>query len=113
MIATHWTHLAGHRRGEVDADGYLLNGTGILERGENAENVYAMEAQRAGARIFSANVDTAWDAIMVAKHGDIFTARKLLMDQRVDRIEGLEVPEHSGASNQGVWAGSRVRGNVT
>ncbi|CAE7246944.1 unnamed protein product [Symbiodinium natans] len=112
MIATHWTHLAGHRRGEVDADGYLLNGTGILERGENAENVYAMEAQRAGARIFSANVDTAWDAIMVAKHGDIFTARKLLMDQRVDRIEGLEVPEHSGASNQGVWAGSRVRGNV-
>jgi len=115
MIATHWTHRAGRREGEVDDDGFLLDGTGILERGADIENVYATEVQevsKGGAVIVSANVDTAWDAIIVAKHGDIQTAKKLFMDEKVDKIEGLGVPEHFGSANQGVWAAGRIIGNV-
>jgi len=115
MIATHWTHRSGLQGGEVDADGFLINGTGILERGDDIKNVYAMEVQQishGSAVIISANVDTAWDAIMVAKHGDIETAKKMFLDEKPEKIEGLGVPEHFGSSNQGVWAGSRVVGNV-
>ncbi|CAE7265786.1 unnamed protein product [Symbiodinium sp. CCMP2456] len=115
MIATHWTHRAGRREGEVDADGFLLNGTGILERGAGIGNVYATEVQevsKGGAVIISANVDTAWDAIIVAKHGDIKTAKKLFMDQKVEKIQGLGVPEHFGSANQDAWAAGRIIGNV-
>ena len=115
MIATHWTHRAGHISGEVDEDGFLLDGTGILEHGVESENVYAVEVQKVAdgsAVLISANVDTAWDAIMVAKHGDVETAKKMFMDEKVGKVEGLGVPEHFGSSNQNVWAGTRVVGNV-